>query len=54
MSRARRGVATAAFDAAIKYAQQRETFGQPIAQHQAIQLNSRNGDRNRGGALADL
>ena len=32
------GVATAAFDAAIKYAQQRETFGQPIAQHQAIQL----------------
>lgn len=32
------GVATAAFDAAIKYAQQRESFGQPIAQHQAIQL----------------
>ena len=32
------GVATAAFDAAIKYAQQRETFGHPIAQHQAIQL----------------
>lgn len=32
------GVATAAFDAAIKYAQQREAFGQPIAQHQAIQL----------------
>lgn len=32
------GVATAAFDAAIKYAQQRETFGQSIAQHQAIQL----------------
>lgn len=32
------GVATAAFDAAIKYAQQRETFGQPISQHQAIQL----------------
>ncbi|MCH8310089.1 MAG: acyl-CoA dehydrogenase family protein [Chloroflexi bacterium] len=32
------GVATAAFEAAIKYAQQRHTFGQPIAQHQAIQL----------------
>jgi len=32
------GVATAAFEAAIRYAQQRETFGQPIAQHQAIQL----------------
>ncbi len=32
------GVATAAFEAAIKYAQQRNTFGQPIANHQAIQL----------------
>ena len=32
------GVATAAFEAAIKYAQQRRTFGVPIAQHQAIQL----------------
>ncbi|MSQ21796.1 MAG: acyl-CoA dehydrogenase [Dehalococcoidia bacterium] len=32
------GVATAAFEAAIAYAQQRKTFGQPIAQHQAIQL----------------
>jgi len=32
------GVAQAAFDAAIKYAQQRETFGQPISEHQAIQL----------------
>ncbi len=32
------GVATAAFEAAIKYAQQRKTFGVPIAQHQAIQL----------------
>ena len=32
------GVATAAFEAAIKYAQQRKTFGKPIAQHQAIQL----------------
>ena len=32
------GVATAAFEASIKYAQQRETFGKPISQHQAIQL----------------
>ena len=32
------GVATAAFEAAIRYAQQRETFGKPIAQHQAIQI----------------
>ena len=32
------GVAQAAFQAAIRYAQQRETFGVPISQHQAIQL----------------
>jgi alkylation response protein AidB-like acyl-CoA dehydrogenase len=32
------GVARAAFEDAIRYAQQRETFGQPIAEHQAIQL----------------
>ena len=32
------GVATAAFNAAIRYAQQREAFGKPIAQHQAIQI----------------
>ena len=32
------GVARAAFEAAIRYAQQRETFGVPIAQHQAIQF----------------
>jgi alkylation response protein AidB-like acyl-CoA dehydrogenase len=32
------GVARAAFDAALHYAQERETFGKPIAQHQAIQL----------------
>jgi butyryl-CoA dehydrogenase len=31
------GVARAAFEAAIRHAQQRETFGKPIAQHQAIQ-----------------
>jgi alkylation response protein AidB-like acyl-CoA dehydrogenase len=32
------GVAQAAFEDAIRYAQQRETFGKPIAEHQAIQL----------------
>jgi alkylation response protein AidB-like acyl-CoA dehydrogenase len=32
------GVARAAFEAALEYAQQRETFGKPIAEHQAIQL----------------
>jgi butyryl-CoA dehydrogenase len=32
------GVARAAFEAAIAYAQQRETFGVPIAKHQAIQF----------------
>ncbi len=32
------GVARAAFDAALQYAQARTTFGKPIAEHQAIQL----------------
>jgi alkylation response protein AidB-like acyl-CoA dehydrogenase len=32
------GVARAAFEDAIRYAQQRQTFGKPIAQHQAIQI----------------
>ncbi len=32
------GLATAAFEAAIRYAQEREAFGKPIAEHQAIQL----------------
>jgi hypothetical protein len=32
------GVARAAFEAAIAYAQQRQTFGKPIAQHQTIQI----------------
>ena len=32
------GVAKAAFEQAIKYSQQRETFGKPICEHQAIQL----------------
>jgi len=32
------GVARAAFDAALRYAQERVTMGKPIAQHQAIQM----------------
>jgi butyryl-CoA dehydrogenase len=32
------GVATRAFEEAIRYAQQRRTFGKPIAAHQAIQF----------------
>ena len=32
------GIATRAFEEAIGYAQQREAFGKPIAQHQAVQL----------------
>ena len=32
------GVARAAFDAALSYAEQRKTFGKPIGEHQAIQL----------------
>jgi alkylation response protein AidB-like acyl-CoA dehydrogenase len=32
------GVARAALDAALAYAQQRTTFGKPIGEHQAIQL----------------
>ena len=32
------GVSRAAFDASIAYAQERETFGAPIAKHQAIQF----------------
>ena len=32
------GVALGAFELAVAYAQQRETFGKPIAQHQAVQF----------------
>jgi hypothetical protein len=32
------GVARAAFDEAIAYAQERQTFGKPIAEHQTIQI----------------
>ena len=32
------GVARASLDASVRYAQQRQTFGQPISEHQAIQI----------------
>jgi alkylation response protein AidB-like acyl-CoA dehydrogenase len=32
------GIATSAFESAIRYAQERETFGKPIAGHQLIQV----------------
>ena len=32
------GIARAAFEAATRYAKERKTFGQPIAEHQAIQF----------------
>ena len=32
------GVARASLDASLRYAQQRQTFGQPISEHQAIQI----------------
>ena len=32
------GVALRAFELGVRYAQQRESFGQPIAQHQAVQF----------------
>jgi len=32
------GLAQAAFEAALRYSQQRSTFGQPLCQHQAVQL----------------
>jgi alkylation response protein AidB-like acyl-CoA dehydrogenase len=35
---ASRGIAQAALDESVRYAQLRKTFGKPIAQHQAIQL----------------
>jgi alkylation response protein AidB-like acyl-CoA dehydrogenase len=63
------GVAQAAFDAALAYARERESFGKPIAQHQAIQLKLARmatqieaarqltlhaARRKQGGARADL
>lgn len=63
------GVATAAFDDALSYAQERESFGEPIWKHQAIgnyladmatkltaarQLTLHAADRYDSGARADL
>ena len=36
------GVASVAFEASVKYAQQRKTFGKPISEHQAIQIKLAN------------
>ena len=48
------GIATAAFEEAIRYAQEREAFGKPIAQHQADPAQARaDGDEDRGGPAAD-
>ena len=33
------GVATRAFEEAIRYSQERKTFGKPISQHQAVQIH---------------
>jgi len=44
------GVGQAAFDAAMRYSQERETFGVPIFEHQAIQFNDlRRGRQVRPG-----
>ena len=49
------GVAQAAFNAAIRYAQQRESFGKPIAEHQAIQLKLADmATKDSGGAAAGI
>src|SRR3546814_6290291 len=41
------GVSQAALDEAVKYSQQRETFGKPICQHQALQQIGRASGRER-------
>ena len=47
------GIAQAALDESLRYAQVRKTFGVPIAQHQAIQIEARrHGDAHRGVAPA--
>ena len=46
------GMARAAFEIALDYAQQRETFGKPIVQHQAVGFRSgRYGDTDRSGQI---
>ena len=39
------GIAQRALELALRYSQERKTFGKPIAQHQAIQLSCRHGQR---------
>ena len=48
------GVAQAAFDVAIAYAQERHTFGKPIAEHQTIQIKLAEWPPHRGVAAARL
>jgi alkylation response protein AidB-like acyl-CoA dehydrogenase len=49
------GVASCAFEAAIKYAQEREAFGVPISEHQAIQLKiAQMGTKLRAAELLTL
>ncbi|MFQ5520414.1 MAG: acyl-CoA dehydrogenase family protein [Candidatus Methylomirabilia bacterium] len=49
------GIAQAAFEAALRYSQQRSAFGKPICQHQAIQLKLADmGTRLTAGRLLTL
>ncbi len=49
------GIAQAAFDSALAYAKQRESFGQPIGKHQFIQgLPCRHGNANSCSSTDDL
>jgi alkylation response protein AidB-like acyl-CoA dehydrogenase len=49
------GVATSAFEAAVRYAQEREAFGVPISEHQAIQLKlAQMGTKLRAAELLTL
>ena len=49
------GMARAAFEAALAYGKEREAFGQPIFEHQAVQFQLADmRDADRGGAPADL
>lgn len=49
------GLATSAFELAIRYAQQREAFGKPIAAHQSIQIKiAQMGTRIRAAELLML
>ena len=48
------GIAQRALELALRYSQERKTFGKPIAQHQAIQFKlAEMAHQGRGGAAAD-